>query len=79
MQRTINGRMLALVLGDISAQEADAIVNAANSVGWGRRCGRCDSPGWRAGDHGRNAAALPRRLPDGLGRDQLWRRAAGAR
>jgi O-acetyl-ADP-ribose deacetylase len=31
MQRTINARMLELVLGDIAAQETDAIVNAANS------------------------------------------------
>jgi len=31
MQRTINGRVLELVLGDIAAQETDAIVNAANS------------------------------------------------
>jgi len=31
MQRTINTRTLELVLGDIAAQETDAIVNAANS------------------------------------------------
>jgi O-acetyl-ADP-ribose deacetylase (regulator of RNase III) len=31
MQRTINARMLELALGDIAAQETDAIVNAANS------------------------------------------------
>jgi O-acetyl-ADP-ribose deacetylase (regulator of RNase III) len=31
MQRTINGRVLELVLGNIAAQETDAIVNAANS------------------------------------------------
>jgi O-acetyl-ADP-ribose deacetylase len=32
MTTTINGRMLELVLGDITAQEVDAIVNAANSA-----------------------------------------------
>ncbi len=31
MRRTINSRTLELVLGDIAAQETDAIVNAANS------------------------------------------------
>jgi O-acetyl-ADP-ribose deacetylase (regulator of RNase III) len=31
MKTTINGRILELVLGDITAQEVDAIVNAANS------------------------------------------------
>jgi O-acetyl-ADP-ribose deacetylase (regulator of RNase III) len=31
MKTTINGRLLELVLGDITAQEVDAIVNAANS------------------------------------------------
>jgi O-acetyl-ADP-ribose deacetylase len=31
MRTTINGRVLELVLGDITAQEVDAIVNAANS------------------------------------------------
>ena len=30
MATTINGRVLELVLGDITAQEVDAIVNAAN-------------------------------------------------
>ena len=32
MATTINGRVLELVLGDITAQEVDAIVNAANSA-----------------------------------------------
>ncbi len=32
MATTINGRALELVLGDITAQEVDAIVNAANSA-----------------------------------------------
>jgi O-acetyl-ADP-ribose deacetylase (regulator of RNase III) len=32
MTTTINGRVLELVLGDITAQEVDAIVNAANSA-----------------------------------------------
>jgi O-acetyl-ADP-ribose deacetylase (regulator of RNase III) len=32
MATTINGRILELVLGDITAQEVDAIVNAANSA-----------------------------------------------
>ncbi len=31
MQRTINGRTLELVQGDITRQEVDAVVNAANS------------------------------------------------
>ncbi|HEX2477297.1 MAG TPA: O-acetyl-ADP-ribose deacetylase [Lacipirellulaceae bacterium] len=31
MKTTVNGRILELVLGDIAAQEVDAIVNAANS------------------------------------------------
>jgi O-acetyl-ADP-ribose deacetylase (regulator of RNase III) len=31
MKTTINGRVLELALGDITAQEVDAIVNAANS------------------------------------------------
>jgi O-acetyl-ADP-ribose deacetylase (regulator of RNase III) len=32
MNRTVNGRSLELVLGDITSQEVDAIVNAANSA-----------------------------------------------
>jgi O-acetyl-ADP-ribose deacetylase (regulator of RNase III) len=32
MEATFNGRALELVLGDITAQEVDAIVNAANSA-----------------------------------------------
>jgi O-acetyl-ADP-ribose deacetylase (regulator of RNase III) len=32
MNATLNGRSLELVLGDITAQEVDAIVNAANSA-----------------------------------------------
>ena len=69
MQCRLGGGVLELVQGDITLQQVDAIVNAANRrLAGGGGGGRRHSPARRARHHGGDPAPLSRGLPHGSSR-----------